>query len=244
MRLPRTGRDWAYLGVGIGFAASITANVASTVLRETTVPLWLRIPFATLWPVLTYVAIEVLVRTDWEDRWSHKAIRSVLTVPVGAVAAFVSYLHQHHLMVVAGEPGLAQGFGPLAIDGMLFGMTATLIAARVKPLPAETSPAPSPLIEAYLKEREEEISAPVEEMPPVRKERAPRASWDVRKVAEMLLAEERQADIISATGIGRSTLGRYSRVVRMLKEDPRKEISSTEKVPAEHVQVIRELVRR
>lgn len=124
------GRRWAYVGVGLGFTASITANIASTVLKETEVSLWLRVPFAGVWPVLTYIAIEVIARTEWDSSWSHRAIRLLLAGPVGLVAAFVSYLHQHHLMVLSGEPGLAQGFGPIAIDCLLFGTAAVLILKR------------------------------------------------------------------------------------------------------------------
>jgi hypothetical protein len=126
------GRRWAYFGLLLGMAASTTGNVANTVLTASDVHLGLRVPFAVLWPVLTWVAIEILTRTIWSRSFAHVATRAVLAVPVGIVAAFVSYLHLHHLMVMAGEPGPAQAVGPLAIDGMLFGCTVALLVTRAQ----------------------------------------------------------------------------------------------------------------
>jgi hypothetical protein len=51
-----SGRRWAYFGVILGFAASITANVASVSMKTTDVTLWLRVPFAVFWPLATYLA--------------------------------------------------------------------------------------------------------------------------------------------------------------------------------------------
>lgn len=237
-----SGRKWAYFGVILGFAASITANIASTVLKETEVSLLLRVPFAIFWPLATYVAIEVLARTDWAGSLSHRLLRAVLAVPVGAVAAFVSYLHQHHLMQLAGEPGLAQGFGPLAVDCLLFACAAVLILTRPKGRSASEIS-----VEEMLRKWEiQEESAP-EEIPvsaPPRTPRAPRASWSVEQVVDMILRGEKQGDIVTETKIGRSTLGRYVSVVKELKANRSAAIAPERKVPAAHVQVIREMVSR
>lgn len=122
-----SGRGPAYAGVVLGFAASITGNIASTLLTDSAVSLWLRVPVSVLWPILTYVGIETLTRTQWQKRWTHHLARLVLIVPVAGVAAYVSYLHQHHLLILMGEKGMTQLFGPLAIDGALYGFTFVLL---------------------------------------------------------------------------------------------------------------------
>lgn len=123
----RVARRWAYIGILVGGLASVAGNVASTVLTDSGVALALRVPWAVLWPVLTYIGIEVLTRTQWRKGFAHYGARAVLVGPVSLVAAFVSYLHLHHLMVMSGEPGLAQLAGPLAVDGTLFGCTVVLL---------------------------------------------------------------------------------------------------------------------
>jgi hypothetical protein len=271
-----SGRRWAYVGLFLGLSASITANVASTVLAQSEISLFLRVPFAVVWPVLTYIAIEVLTRTDWRRSASHILIRAVISVPVAAVAAFVSYLHQHELMILAAEPGLAQLVGPLAVDGMLFGMTATLIVTRVSakastmmlleherpigPMPAPRPAVTQELISADVPEfsleqllpqpREWSTAeldtasvAPVSPAP--RAPRAPRAAeWDVRKAAEMAVDGAKGSEISAATGASPATAGRFVKVAKILKADPRAEISAAEKVRPEGVRIMRELISR
>lgn len=128
-KLP-AGHGWAYLGVTLGLAASIAGNVANTVLVPSAVPLELRVPFAVAWPVFLGIGIEVLTRVAWERNWRHWAARALLVGPMSLVAAVMSYLHLHHLMVLSGEPGLAQAVGPLAVDGTLFGCTVALLVTR------------------------------------------------------------------------------------------------------------------
>jgi hypothetical protein len=124
------GHGWAYLGVLLGLAASVAGNVANTVLTVSDVDLRLRIPFAVAWPVFVYIGIEVLTRVEWMRNWRHWIARLMLMGPMTLVAAFMSYLHLHHLMILSGEPGLAQAVGPIAIDGTLFGCTVALLVTR------------------------------------------------------------------------------------------------------------------
>jgi hypothetical protein len=124
------GHGWAYLGVVLGLGASVAGNVANTVLTSSDVDLRLRIPFAVLWPVFLGIGIEVLTRVRWERNWRTWIARALLVGPVSALSAFMSYLHLHHLMIMSGEPGLAQAVGPLAIDGTLFGCTVALLVTR------------------------------------------------------------------------------------------------------------------
>lgn len=124
------GHGWAYLGVLLGLVASVAGNVANTVLAESAVDLRLRIPFAVAWPTFVYIGIEVLTRVEWARNWRHWIARLMLMGPMTLVAAFMSYLHLNHLMILSGEPGLAQAVGPIAIDGTLFGCTVALLVTR------------------------------------------------------------------------------------------------------------------
>jgi hypothetical protein len=239
-------RTWAYVALGIGLSASITANVASTVLKETTVPLALRVPFAVIWPVLTYLAIEILSRTPWRAGWKHWIVRAVLVAPVGLVAAFVSYLHQHDLMRLGGEPGLAQGFGPLAVDGLLFGAAFVLISTKdsisvdealEKWMTAEDQY--SPPVPQSLQEWAAEVSAPVSPAPvstppTAEKVSRSRSPWDVSRVAEMAIAGE-PFSVAKETGIGQSTYANILRVAKLLREDPRRDLSAAGKLPSGEV---------
>ena len=126
----RPGHGWAYFGVLVGLAASITGNVAHTYLADSDISLQLRVPLAVLWPVMLLIGIEVLTRVDWTKNWRHWFARLLLVGPVALVSAFVSYLHLFHLMGLAGETELAQYAGPLAVDGTLFGCTVALLVTR------------------------------------------------------------------------------------------------------------------
>src|SRR5688500_7028252 len=128
-KLP-AGHGWAYTGVILGLAASVAGNVANTVLTISDVALQLRIPFAVAWPVFVGIGIEVLTRVEWERNWRHWIARLLLMGPMTLVAGIMSYLHLHHLMVLSGEPGLAQAIGPVAVDGTLFGCTVALLVTR------------------------------------------------------------------------------------------------------------------
>ena len=128
----RPGHGWAYFGVLVGLAASITGNVAHTYLADSDISLQLRVPLAVLWPVMLLIGIEVLTRVDWTKNWRHWFARLLLVGPVALVSAFVSYLHLFHLMDLAGETELAMYAGPLAVDGTLFGCTVALLVTRAQ----------------------------------------------------------------------------------------------------------------
>lgn len=242
-------RRWAYVGLGVGLTASITANVASVVLRESPISLWLKVPFAVIWPVLTYISIEILARTPWRAGWQHWGVRAVLAAPVAVVAAFVSYLHQHDLMRLGQEPGLAQGFGPLAVDGLLFGAAFVLISTKeTESLPEVSVSQPiEPGIDWEKEFAELEVSAlpapvspaPAETLPvsvptSPRRQRSPRSPWDVSRVAEMAVAGE-PFSVAKETGVGQSTYANISRVAKLLREDPRRDLSGAGKLPSGEV---------
>lgn len=231
-----TYRRWAYVGLGVGLTASITANVASVVLRGSPVPLALKVPFAVFWPILTYIAIEILSRTPWQAGWKHYGVRLVLAAPVGLVAAFVSYLHQHDLMRLGQEPGLAQGFGPLAVDGLLFGAAFVLISTKETESDVSVSQPVQPGID-WEREFMETSALPAPVSPAPAKSlptRSPRVSWDVSRVAEMAISGE-PFSVARETGVGQSTYANISRVARLLREDPRRDLSGAGKLPSGEV---------
>jgi hypothetical protein len=235
----RVARRWAYIGILAGGVASVAGNVASTVLTESAVSLWLRVPWAVLWPVLTYIGIEVLTRTEWKRGFSHYGARAVLIGPVSLVAAFVSYLHLHHLMVVSGEPGLAQAVGPLAVDGTLFGCTVVLLitgrlvqekdvaaaTAQASTVPATVPVRPPAAWEAYPLRQQPapthtllaygphpEIEAPAPTATRARTQR--NGSWDRERAAELIReGKMKDAEIGAEVGTGYKTIQRYRKFI-------------------------------
>lgn len=124
------GPKWARAGLIFGVVASIAGNVANACLTETSVSILLRIPMALVWPMALFIGVEVLVR--------NRAARGILArigqaglLTVTVPTAITSFLNLHALMIKAGEPGIAQLTGPLAIDGLMLGCTVMLLAGRV-----------------------------------------------------------------------------------------------------------------
>lgn len=246
-----TGRQWAYRGIIIGGVASVVGNVASTILKESDVALYLRVPWAVLWPVCLYVGIEVLTRTPWRRGFLHWITRVVLVGPVSGVAAFVSYLHLHHLMRLSTEPGLAQALGPLAIDGLLFGCTVVLLITR----PQDTEvPAVPPAVPAVLEvpDLEDTVSLPVPaavppvlavpDPPPLVSSRVP--AWDPVKVLALINEGHGDHDVSSLAGVSSKTVQRVRRAHNLLTKDPNAVVPAAWKVPAAAVLAIREEVSR
>lgn len=259
--MTNNGQKWATGGLIFGAAISLMGNVAHTFLADSTISLWLRVPLAVLWPVALFVGIEILVRIDWRRNFIDWIGRALLVGPVSAVAAVVSYLHLHSLMGMAGEDWFSKLIGPAAIDGLLLGSTVALLAIRAHratPAPEiglEETPDLEEIMERWdIRELTEEsagkseisseeiLSAIPVSPAPVR---TPRASWDARKVAEMAVDGARTQEIVDATSAGRSTVDRFRKVAKMLVANPRAEIDfAKEKLSAEHVTIMRELVTR
>lgn len=131
-----TGRRFAYGGIAVGLAVSIWANVAHAM----TVPdgsgrgsLFL----AAFWPLGLFLALEVLARTSWRGGRGLIVARGGVGM-VAAVAAAVSYLHLHGLLLSYGEGAFAALVGPLAIDGLMAVSAAALLAGEGDPEAAVT----------------------------------------------------------------------------------------------------------
>ena len=134
------GEVWAYIGVCVGLAVSVAANVvhAADDPKATGFALIL----AAFWPLCLFLAIEVLARTTWADGWQVKLARAAVVL-VAAVAAVVSYLHLHGLLIKVGEDALPALLGPLAIDGLMAVCAAALLNKAPKDAP-EPEPDPEP----------------------------------------------------------------------------------------------------
>jgi len=133
------GVKWARAGLIGGVLASVAGNIANACLTETSVSVLLRIPMAIVWPTALFVAVEVLVRNrgvrGWLARIGQGALLTI-TVPT----AITSFVNLHALMIKAGEPGIAQLTGPVAIDGLMLGCTIMMLAARVDTVAMDTRP--------------------------------------------------------------------------------------------------------
>ena len=233
-----SGRRWAYVGLWAGLVVSIAGNVTNTVLANSIIPLWLRVPLAIVWPTFTYVAIEVLTRNAWRKTVSHFAARAVLWVPVGIVAGVVSYTHLHHLMIVAGERAVASTYGPLAIDGMLVGCTVALLLTR--PLPA-LPPSVEEIWERYGLGSTEEMEEQLASLPPAPVSSPPRtraARWNVEGTVHALLSGATVREVAGQQLASSTTAGRVQQAINLLREDPSAEVPPGWKVPPVVVQEI------
>lgn len=256
------GQRWATGGLIFGAAISLMGNVAHTFLADSTISLLLRVPLAVLWPVALFVGIEILVRIDWRRNvidWFGKVL---LVGPVAAVGAVVSYLHLHSLMGMAGEDWFSKLIGPAAIDGLMLGSTVALLALRAH------SSAPEALSPEEVKQAEERLSllaeeqtemdwsvaaeielgaemlaeAPISPAPAI--ERAPRGEISpyLRAAVEALMNGERPE--VGGPGASAAVVGRYSKVLRTLRDNPNASIDiKAEKVKPEIVDILRSHAR-
>jgi hypothetical protein len=128
-----SGRGWAYTGAILGGLTSVAANIAHSYVPPQHAPAgWAPKPGAVVgaivWPVFLLVAVEILARVAWPHGWSWQLLRWAGMVPVGLVAALVSYRHLSGLLAFYGEEPLVGVLGPLAVDGLMVMATGALLA--------------------------------------------------------------------------------------------------------------------
>lgn len=252
------GRLWARWFLGISLVTSVAGNVLHTFLITSHISLWLRVPPAVLWPLLTFGGIEIIVRMIWERKLTHHIGRNILLVPA-IPAAIVSYQHLYSLLLLMGEERFIALIGPVAVDGMMIGCTMVLLFTRALPAPiiisrlnVEHQEADAALADA---ERAFTLAAmlpqpladavPISAPPATTRTRAPRAQWDAALVTELAVDGVKNSEAREKAGIGESTFGRYKKVANMLKANPTQNIDvQAEKVPLEHVEMMRKLVSR
>lgn len=122
----QSGRTLTRFTLVVTLLISIVANVTHSTLAESVISLWLRIPGGVIWPTLTFLAIEIIVRVQWQSRWTHHLARFFVLGPA-VPAAIISYEHQRNLLIMMGERGIVPIIGPLAIDGLMIGCTLALL---------------------------------------------------------------------------------------------------------------------
>lgn len=253
-----TGKGWARFALIFGAAASILGNETHTVLTPGPLDLIIRMVFAAFWPAALFIAVEVLVRVPWRKKFLDFAGRALMLIPVGIVAAVVSYQHIHSLMIMGAEDPVSSTIGPLAIDGLMIGGTVALLVIRalstVEPV-TDIAPAIERLERLadehtsgdWDRAAEIELGQQMIEIAPTSPAapRAPRSGWDARKLAELIVDGAKDAQIKDATGASPTTAGRFRKVAKALQSDPRAAIDSArEKVHPDHVAIIRDLVTR
>lgn len=240
-----SGRRWARFGLIFGAGISLLGNVTHTVLAESTVNLGIRLPLAIVWPVALVVAVEILVRVSWRRSLLDWAGRFAMVALVGSVAGVVSYRHLNSLMHMAGEDDFSTLIGPVAIDGLMLGSTIALLAIRAASALKESLSVDEWAVEESAPVSPAPISAPpllestVDLVPVERTPRTSRSAWDAALVVDLALSDTPAGEAAEKAQVGVSTYRRYLRVARMLRVEPRQEITAAEKVPAEHVEMMR-----
>jgi hypothetical protein len=254
-----SGRRWARTFLALALFVSVVGNVAHTVLAESEISQWLRVPGAVIWPVFTFGAIEIIVRMIWERSWTHNIARNILLLPA-IPAAITSYEHLYSLLLLMGERAFIAMIGPLAIDGMMIGCTMVLLFTRPGILP--DAPDLDEVLTRYeiTEDLDWDIAAQIElthtpeDVPvspapvsaPPAAPRAPRAvSWDASRVAELVVDGEKTQTVMDQTGASRPTVDRFRKVAKILQADPRAVVDhAAEKLRPEYVSMIRKLVSR
>lgn len=257
MKDDMSGRSWARGGFIASMIISLVGNVAHTYLLDSTVSLWLRVPGALIWPGLLFVGIEVIIRIKWQRRVMHGLARTTLLF-AAVPAAITSYEHLHALLLLMGERPFVAGIGPLAVDGTMIGCTLALLFTRpVEALPdvnlddiiARWNVEPAPVIETWkwepsdadLRWAGEMLKPEPKQIEKVKKVLGETMEGTREKVAALCLIQgEKVSDVAARTGIGQSTLYRYSAAIRHLSENPDQELPETIKLRDEVVQFIRD----
>ena len=225
----RVDRVYAYLGTTLGLGASLGANVLHVLSKPEPSP-W-AVVGAGFWPCALLVSSEVLARKQWASKGARAAgVAGVLTV--AAVAAWISYVHTHGLLVSWGEPAMSARFGPLAIDGLMI-VSSLALVAQDAPSPvgspaAPTAPAPVPV--PVVEERPAPVSKPAPAAPsgPVavpspkpRRSRSADARTDEQLAAALVdqgMVGASQRAVAAHLRVSQQRAGRILAAARLLRE--------------------------
>ncbi|MFD0595565.1 hypothetical protein ACFQZ4_53245 [Catellatospora coxensis] len=154
-----------------------------------------------VWPVILFVAIEILVRVAWPLGRQWAVLRFGGMIPVALVAGVVSYRHLSSLLTYYGEDRLVSALGPLAIDGLMIMATGALlvIGHRTSTPVQDASPTPEPVPDA--RRRPQDVPAPSPTSLPVPDERSPHVPAVPQTppaVPAVLVAEDRPEPAVPA----------------------------------------------
>lgn len=223
-----SGRSVAYFTLVLTLLVSVVANVTHSVLAASEVTLWLRVPGAMVWPVLSFLAIEIIVRIAWTGAWTHTLARVMVLGPA-VPAVIVSYEHQSKLLSLMGEVGIVPFIGPVAIDGLMIGCTLALLFTRPVAEPAPVVEAEAEIVKTVDSEPEPGIEPPAPTPVPAI-ERAPRTPRVPRDDRALLLAIDAikdgrtTAEVAAASGLSAPTVRRYAAIVRTLRATPHADV--------------------
>jgi hypothetical protein len=263
----RSGRRWAYATMLAMLTLSIAGNVAHTQHIDAD-PGVRALTYAVMWPLMVWAGVELFVRVPWRNLLTHRLVRWVGILLVSSIAALVSYRHLRGLLLADGEEWTVYTFGPLAVDGLMLMSTLALLLTRpqgvhaavgsevldvdailerhgvtAQELPVPVSAPPAPAAQSALPEyaTAERGWTTAEERAEERVTRTRAGSGELeQKVRELLADPELKAGAAES-----STVRRYAKVARTLRDSPTADIDSkAEKVRPELVAIIRDQMMR
>lgn len=218
------GRGITRFTLVVTLVISIIANVTHAVRADSDIPLALRVPGAAIWPLLSFLAIEIIVRVQWQSTFSHYLARTFVLGPA-IPAVIVSYEHQSSLLTMMGENALVSTIGPLAIDGLMIGCTLALLFTRASiesesAIGMDSTPDEIDRViadaEVPVEPAQEPAPAVVEPAPRARALAAPDA---LSKAVKALQDGQNTAQAKEISGLSAPTVRRYAAVVRTLRRD-------------------------
>lgn len=269
MNVNASGRKWARAALIIGMGLSVGGNFSHALLAESEITAWLRVWPALFLPIIAFVAIEVLIRIDWQRKASWQIARALIVAPLVS-AGVSSFEHLRSLLLLMGERDFTAWWVPGAIDGLIIGATVVLVVTRSLPVllvPAAREsvteegvdailsrwtasppppPALSPAEEEELRLWAEELDSPPAPVSPAPRVSSRASSPDALRqgmdAVEMLLEGGKPADVARETGAGESTVYKWRKTLNIILAQGADALV-TEKVSAELIEYMRERAR-
>lgn len=131
------GQAWAYVAGIFGGAISIVANIAHSFVPPAGAPdTWTpeagAIVSSAIWPILLFLAVELLARVQWFPGiwWGVLRFGGLLSVAAGAF--IVSWRHIFSLLRHYGDDPLVAFLGPVAVDGLMVMATTALVVIGIR----------------------------------------------------------------------------------------------------------------
>lgn len=235
----RSGRGWAYFTMLLMLALSVAGNVAHT-KHINPDPSIRQLVYAVAWPLMVWLGVELFVRVQWRDQLTDKLVRWVGITLVSSIAALVSYRHLRGLLIADNEEWTVYTFGPLAVDGLMLMATLALLLTRRLPAAAPAGRPESVDVEEILARHgiTDELPVPVSPAPinndeQPKRERAPRAGNGRTEELVRAMLEDPEMRPVN------STIRKYAKVARELRDNPHAEISA----PGVRVDIIATVIR-
>lgn len=142
----RGGKALAWTGMLMGFAVSVSANMADEFVKHSR-PEPGALFFGFFWPFALLFTTEVMARNEWPRHWVWNAVKVLGLTPVAGIAAWMSYWHLQSLILHYGETEFSSHIAPFAIDGFMLMCSAALLAPAAVAKAAARVPAPAPVVD-------------------------------------------------------------------------------------------------